>query len=174
LKAYTSEDSPECYAIKNLLRDRIDEYVKEVLVPYFAPLISFVRDIDQILSDNNVKQLEGTSKNYFNKSSFYIVFILAKLSVISKLFSGDFKKTFDLIHNDVIRSFPSLKLSQPILKEVFTQFLSYYQDFQRLLSTNTNLKTASANVSLPNLHQLMVEIKKFKLPFDGEQFKPRS
>jgi hypothetical protein len=59
LKAYASEDSPECYAIKNLLHDRIDEYVKEVLIPYFAPLISFVRDSDQILSDSNIKQLEG-------------------------------------------------------------------------------------------------------------------
>lgn len=94
--------------------------------------------------------------------------------MISKLFTGDFKKTFDLIHNDVIRSFPSLKLSQPILKEVFSQFLSYYHDFQRLLSSNTNLKSASANIPLPNLHQLMVEIRKFKLPFDGEQPKARS
>ena len=101
-------------------------------------------------------------------------FEIDKLTVISKLFSGDFKKNFDLIHNDVIRSFPSLKLSQPILKEVFTQFLNYYHDFQRLLSTNTNLKTLSSNISLPNLHQLMVEIKKFKLPFDGDQFKLRS
>ena len=92
---------------------------------------------------------------------------------ISKLFSGDFKKTFDLIHNDVIRSFPSLKLSQPILKEVFTKFLSDYHDFQRLLSNNANLKILSSNISLPNLHQLMVEIKKFKLPFDGDQYKPR-
>ncbi|CAF4108382.1 unnamed protein product [Rotaria sordida] len=155
-RAYTSEDSPECDAVKNLLRERIDEYVKEVLIPYFSPLITFVRDSDQFLSDGNIKQLEN------------------KLTIISKLFSGDFKKTFDLIHNDVIRSFPSLKLSQPILKEVFTQFLSYYHDFQRLLSNNTNLKTASSNISLPNLHQLMVEIKKFKLPFDGDQFKSRS
>jgi hypothetical protein len=103
-----------------------------------------------------------------------LFFRLDKLTVISKIFSGDFKKNFDLIHNDVIRSFPSLKLSQPILKEVFTQFLSDYHDFQRLLSNNTNLKSLSANLSLPNLHQLMVEIKKFKLPFDGDQFKPRS
>ena len=102
------------------------------------------------------------------------MFSLDKLLAISKLFTGDFKKTFDSIHNDVIRSFPSLKLSQPILKEVFTQFLSYYHDFQRLLSSHTHLKNASANISLPNLHQLMVEIKKFKLPFDGEQFKARS
>lgn len=99
---------------------------------------------------------------------------LGKLMMISKIFSGDFKKNFDLIHNDVIRSFPSLKLSQPILKEIFTQFLSYYHDFQRLLSSNTNLKSLSSNIPLPNLHQLMVEIKKFKLPFDGEQFKPRT
>lgn len=142
--------------MKQLLHERIDEYVKEILASYFSPLVSFIRDSDQFVSDGNIKQLEG------------------KLTIISKLFSGDFKKTFDLIHNDVIRSFPSLKLSQPILKEVFTQFLSGYHDFQRLLSSNTSLKTASSNISLPNLHQLMVEIKKFKLPFDGEQFKPRS
>lgn len=108
-------------------------------------------------------------------NNFYLFFsFIDKLLAISKLFSGDFKKIFDLIHNDVIRSFPSLKLSQPILKEVFTQFLSYYHDFQRLLSTNTNLKTISSNIALPNLHQLMVEIKKFKLPFEGDQFKLRS
>lgn len=58
-KAYTSEDSAECEAVKHLLRDRIDEYVKEVLIPYFSPLISFVRDSDQILADGNIKQLES-------------------------------------------------------------------------------------------------------------------
>lgn len=147
--------------------------MKEVLIPYFSPLISFVRDSDQLLADGNVRQLESMFFNFFVDTSPDVLFV-DKLTVISKLFTGDFKKTFDLIHNDVIRSFPSLKLSQPILKEVFTQFLSYYHEFQRLLSTNTNLKTASANIPLPNLHQLMVEIKKFKLPFDGEQFKPRS
>jgi hypothetical protein len=45
--------------VKALLRERIDEYVKEVLIPYFSPLISFVRDSDQLLSDGNIKQLES-------------------------------------------------------------------------------------------------------------------
>jgi hypothetical protein len=45
--------------VKGLLRDRIDEYVKEVLIPYFSPLIAFVRDSDQFLSDGNIKQLES-------------------------------------------------------------------------------------------------------------------
>lgn len=60
-QAYTSEDSSECDAVKGLLRDRIDEYVKEVLIPYFSPLISFVRDSEQFLSDGNTKQLESMS-----------------------------------------------------------------------------------------------------------------
>ncbi|CAF4070278.1 unnamed protein product, partial [Adineta steineri] len=153
--AYTSEDSPECHDVKELLRDRIDEYVKEILNTYFSPLITFVRDGGQSVSDGNIRQLES------------------QLTAISRLFTGDFRKTFDLIHNDVIRSFPSLKLSQPILKDVFTQFLSAYHEFQRLLTSNTNIKTAAANIPFPNLHQLMVEIKKFKLPFDGDQFRQR-
>jgi hypothetical protein len=33
--------------------------VKEVLIPYFSPLISFVRDSEQILADGNTKQLES-------------------------------------------------------------------------------------------------------------------
>lgn len=45
--------------MKGLLRDRIDEYVKEVLIPYFSPLISFVRDSEQLLSEGNTKQLES-------------------------------------------------------------------------------------------------------------------
>ncbi|CAF3716533.1 unnamed protein product [Adineta steineri] len=155
LTAYTSEDSPECHDVKELLRDRIDEYVKEILNTYFSPLITFVRDGGQSVSDGNIRQLES------------------QLTAISRLFTGDFRKTFDLIHNDVIRSFPSLKLSQPILKDVFTQFLSAYHEFQRLLTSNTNIKTAAANIPFPNLHQLMVEIKKFKLPFDGDQFRQR-
>ena len=60
-QAYTSEDSSECDAVKSLLRDRIDEYVKEVLIPYFSPLISFVRDSEQLLADGNTKQLESKS-----------------------------------------------------------------------------------------------------------------
>ena len=57
---------PECDAVKGLLRDRIDEYVKEVLIPYFSPLISFVRDSEQFLSDGNTKQLESIFQ-YLNK-----------------------------------------------------------------------------------------------------------
>ena len=160
--------------MKHLLHDRINDYVKEVLVPYFSPLILFVRDSEQILADGNSKQIES-ERDLERMNEIVVLFspFEGKLLAISKLFSGDFKKTFDVIHNDVLRSFPSLKLSQPILKEVFTQFLSYYDDFQRLISTHSNLKSASANISLPNIHQLMVEIKKFKLPFDGDQLKPR-
>ncbi|CAF0788840.1 unnamed protein product, partial [Didymodactylos carnosus] len=159
LAAHTSEDSPECDSVKGLLRDRIDEYVNECLIPYFTPLIIFVKEFEQLTERNDgPKQLES------------------KLSSIARIFQGDWKKTLDLIHNDVIRSFPSLKLSQPILKEVFTQFLSHYHDFQRLLTTNPILKTTqqSKDLQLPNVHQLMFEIKKYKLPFDGEQFKTRT
>lgn len=67
LQAYTNEDSSECEAVKSLLRDRIDEYVKEVLIPYFSPLISFVRDSEQILSDGNAKQLESNEMNSISR-----------------------------------------------------------------------------------------------------------
>ena len=77
LKAYTSEDSSECDAVKSLLRDRIDEYVKEVLIPYFSPLISFVRDSDQFLSDGNIKQLES-KQNFLNKNLIIITFFFVK------------------------------------------------------------------------------------------------
>ena len=71
LQAYTNEDSSECEVVKSLLRDRIDEYVKEVLIPYFSPLISFVRDSEQILSDGNVKQLESNEVRLINRHSLF-------------------------------------------------------------------------------------------------------
>lgn len=56
--------------MKHLLHDRVDDYVKEVLVPYFSPLIFFVRDSEQILADGNSKQIESKTKEVFLSKCF--------------------------------------------------------------------------------------------------------
>ena len=75
LTAYTNEDSPECDAVKHLLHDRINDYVKEVLVPYFSPLILFVRDSEQILADGNSKQIESESRKPSNRQNDFLLFV---------------------------------------------------------------------------------------------------
>ena len=61
------EDSHEAIGLKELLNNRINEYVEEVLTPYFGNLIRFVKECELIIEKGNSDIL----KTY--ESKFYLI-----------------------------------------------------------------------------------------------------
>jgi vacuolar protein sorting-associated protein 52 len=59
------EESKETQSIKELLASRINEYVEEVLMPYFGNLICFVKECEIIIEKDNLNLLKPyESKKY--------------------------------------------------------------------------------------------------------------
>lgn len=62
----TREDSRECERLKELLSHRTNEYIEEVLAPYFGGVISFVREIEPLAQASSV-----ALKNYESERSVF-------------------------------------------------------------------------------------------------------
>ena len=59
------EESRETQSIKELLSNRINDYVEEVLMPYFGNLICFIKECEIIIEKDNLNALKSyESKQY--------------------------------------------------------------------------------------------------------------
>lgn len=54
----TREDSRECERLKELLGQRTGEYIEEVLAPHFGGMLTFVRETDHLIANNNTEALK--------------------------------------------------------------------------------------------------------------------
>ena len=177
----TTDDSKETASFKELLSARIQEYIEEILSPYFGGMISFVKDCELIIESGNsvevLKRHEG------------------KITHIVRQFNADWKKAIEFLNQDVMRQFSNFKngthilqvaitLTPPyasltyiytiavsvllILSSFFqgalTQLIQYYHRFQKVLSQNP-FKNLPIRNELINIHNVMVEVKKHKPNF---------
>lgn len=58
LKERIKEDNREAQSLKELLANRINDYVEEVLMPYFGNLICFVKECEIIIEKENFPALK--------------------------------------------------------------------------------------------------------------------
>merc|ERR1712126_447685 len=79
-------------------------------------------------------------------------------------FNRDWKKSLDSINSEILSSFPNLKLGTSLLQQCLTSLVQYYHRFSRILSV-APLSQIAATSQLINIHQLMVEVKKYKPNF---------
>lgn len=134
---------------QELINSRINEYVEEVLAPYFGQLIKCVKECEIFIEKTNIESL----KQYENK-----------IPQLIRSFTNDWKKSLELINQEIMRTFSNFKNGQSILQQTLTQLVQYYHRFQKILS-HTQFKNIQAKSELLNIHQLMVEIKKHKPTF---------
>ena len=64
-KERIKEDNREAQNLKELLANRINDYVEEVLMPYFGNLICFVKECEIIIEKENFNALKAYESNYF-------------------------------------------------------------------------------------------------------------
>lgn len=143
------EDNREAQGLKDLLNIRINDYVEEVLMPYFGNLICFVKECEIIIEKDNPSLLKPYESH---------------VNSLVKGFSNDWKKSLELINQEIMRSFTNFKNGQAILQAALTQLIQYYHRFHKIMSHNS-FKHLSARTEMLSIHHLMVEIKKHKPTF---------
>ncbi len=70
----------------------------------------------------------------------------------------------DEINKEVLSSFPNFKNGTAILQQSLTCFVQYYHRFHKVLQHRTMASHPNRG-QLINVHQLMVEVKKYKPNF---------
>jgi vacuolar protein sorting-associated protein 52 len=143
------DNNREAQNLKELLNNRINDYVEEVLMPYFGNLICFVKECEIIIEKENFTALKSYETH---------------VNPLIKNFLNDWKKSLDLINQEIMRSFTNFKNGQSILQASLTQLIQYYHRFHKVMSHNAFKHLPIRNEML-SIHHLMVEIKKHKPTF---------
>ena len=144
----TSGESQEAEFFRVQFSARTSEYVEEILQPHFGDLIKFVKDVES---------QKGGETQVTTRSQEYIGRIIGG-------FNSKWKNSLDAINKEVLSSFPNFKNGTEILQMALTQFVQYYHRFHKIVSGLNSMAGASHD-QLINIHQLMVEVKKYKPNF---------
>lgn len=79
-------------------------------------------------------------------------------------FMAGWKKSLDEINKEILNLFPNFKNGTNILQATLTQLVEYYHRFQKIL-TQHPFRNVPARADLINIHQLMVEVRRYKPAF---------
>lgn len=161
LMEHTRDNSKEAEAFREQLTNRSSEYVEEILSPHFGGMIQFIKECEQMVEKEQVKQFCAWSRCVWYSRN---VFVLQteelrrqerrSLAIVSQ-FSANWKKSLEELNREVLLSFPSLVTGSSLLQLALASLVQYYQRFHKLLTPN-------ARMQLTNIHVIMVEIKKYK------------
>ncbi len=149
LQEHSHTDSRESDSFKDLLSTRTSEYVEQILQPHFGALVKFVQDSEILIQNGNEKSLRAEYEN---------------VSVLLRNFNAGWKTALDSINQEVLSSFPNFKNGTQILQQTLTQFVQYYHRFHKVMSHQA-FAAHPERSHLINIHQLMVEVKKYKPNF---------
>jgi len=145
----TRDDTKESDAFREQLRVRSDEFVEQVLQAHFGYLVSWIKEAERKLERGDLEGLKQEEK---------------RVSQIITTFGSEWKQSLDRINGETLSSFPNLKLGTGLLQQTLTTLLQYYHRFTRLMSV-APLSQVPAAGQIINIHQLMVEVKKYKPNF---------
>jgi len=145
----TKDDSKESETFREQLKARSEEFVSLVLESHFGNLIQWSKEAERKLDAGDLEALRAEEK---------------RVTTIIVDFSRDWKKSLDSINGEILSSFPNLKLGTSLLQQALTTLVQYYHRFSRVLGV-APLSQIAATSQLINIHQLMVEVKRYKPNF---------
>ena len=146
-----AESSREADSFKDLLATRSSEYVEQVLFPHFGALIRFIQSAELLVQ-------KSPSSDFSQSSEF------RSLSALIAEFNAGWKSALDAINKEVLGSFPNFKNGTNILQQALTAFVQYYHRLHKVLSYPA-FSAHPDRSKLISVHQLMVEVKKYKPNF---------
>jgi len=149
LSEKTSGESKEAESFRAQFTARSNEYVEEVLTPHFGDLIEFVKEAESLIERKDFERLKGQE---------------AKIGRTIGLFNAKWQPALDAINKEVLNSFPNFRNGTVILQQALTQFVQYYHRFHKIMSVS-QLSSCPNRNQLINVHQVMVEVKKYKPNF---------
>jgi hypothetical protein len=77
-------------------------------------------------------------------------------------FGADWKRAIEAINHEILQSFTNFKNGTAILQNAFTQFIQYYQRFNKVLSHEA-FNECTVKQELINVHHIMMELKNINL-----------
>ncbi|OWA52690.1 Vacuolar protein sorting-associated protein 52-like protein [Hypsibius exemplaris] len=143
------EDSRDTEAVKAVLGQRINDFVEQLLSPYFGPMIEFIKHSEVAVDRGQPETVKLDEK---------------KIGSIIRGFNANWKKAMDDINAEVMRTFNNFKQGTNILQTALTHLVQYYHRLHKILSL-PQFKNFAVRNELINLHHLMVEVKKYKTSF---------
>jgi hypothetical protein len=145
----TKEESKESESIKQQLNKRVHDFVEELLCPHFSAMVSFVKDCESFLEKGDSEALKREER---------------KVTTLVKNFNSGWRKAIEDMNREVMSCFTNFRCGNNIQQTALTQIIQYYHRFQKIVS-QTPFKNNPVRSELINIHQLMVEIKKYKSNF---------
>lgn len=97
----------------------------------------------------------------FQSTCFF--YFSARVTAIIANFGASWKQAIDAVNREVMSSFPSFRTGAGVLQQALTLLIQYYHRFQKILGDHMPVLTSRQD--LVNIHQLMVEVKKYKPNF---------
>lgn len=149
LSEKTREDSRECERLKELLAVRTSEYIEEVLAPHFGGMLTFVRETDHLIANNNIQALKDYEK---------------KVVPLVRLFSQSWRKAVELLHNEVMQCFSNFRTGTLVLQRALETLITAHHTFNRVLAHQA-FQHLNIKQDIVNSHHLIVEAKKYKPTF---------
>lgn len=129
-----------------LQQNKINAYVEEVLYPHFHALIQFVNECEPLIEQNHGTLLARHTN---------------KVMPLVRSFGADWKRSMETVNQEVLQSFTNFKNGTNILQTTFTQFIQYYQRFNKVLAHEA-FAECTIKQELVNVHHIMMELKKYK------------
>lgn len=133
----------EVDTFRTLLDAKSVEYVEEILSPHFGGIIQYVKEGELLIEQNHLDEL----KKQENRQKMLV-----------QSFCNEWKSSLEIINRTVLSSFPNLVTGSSLLQLAFTQLVQYCNRFNKLL-------TPAVKLNFPNIHLIMVELKKYKMNF---------
>lgn len=148
-RSTSKEDTKEIEEIKLQLVKRIQEIVEELLYPQFGSIICFVKDCEVYLERNDQESLKRNE---------------SKVTVLVKSFNSEWRKALDEISKEIMSNFSNFENGNNIQQAALTQIIQYYHRFQKIVGL-APFKNIPVRNELMNIHQLMVDVKRYKTNF---------
>ncbi|CAI2357448.1 unnamed protein product [Caenorhabditis sp. 36 PRJEB53466] len=135
------------YAIVHELEQKsIDDFVEEMLEPHIGYMIKFVTECESLLNQGHTQLLVRYND---------------KIGTVVANFNAKWKPAVDSINSECIQLFTNFSLGTTILQTIFTKYVQYINRFTKILSHDVFVKNPVCS-QLVNVHQVMLEIKRFK------------
>ena len=146
----SSSESRDSEDFRQKFDSKTSDYIEETLKPHFGDLIQFINECEAIIEKGGQ---DSKLRSYEQKSGAIII-----------SFNGKWKSALDELNKEILGSFPNFKNGTNILQQALTQFVQYYHRFHKIMSMPEFSQSAQQNF-LINVHQLIVEVKKYKPNF---------
>jgi hypothetical protein len=149
LQEQSLDSCKESQSFKQLVSKRVHDLVNELIYPHFGPMITFVKDCEAFIERNDLESLKKEE---------------AKVTKLIRSFNQNWRKSMEEMKRQVMVSFTNFKCGNNITQSTLTQVIQFYHRFDKIVSTHFK-NNPEARSELINIHQLMVDMKKYKTPF---------